>query len=111
MTANINFNKLYFKYKVLAKIIGEPTFNKLHEMFRHLKANTVAVPCTLGGEANGYLVMLVSAAQYNTVVPGAPFVSSPMPSALVIDPAYTQYQIRWPKINTRQPYVSIRHIF
>ena len=97
MTANINFNKLYFKYKVLAKIIGEPTFNKLHEMFRHLKANTAAVPCTLGGEANGYLVMLVSSAQYNIVAPVATFVPPPMPGALVIDPAYTQYQIAMAK--------------
>ena len=34
-----------------------------------------------------------SAAQYNIVAPGAPFVPPPMPGHLVIDPEYTQYQI------------------
>ena len=92
-TANGNLNKLYFKYKLLTKITGEPTFDKLHKLFRKLKASTASVPCTLGGGANGYLGMLVSAAQYNTVAPGAPFVPPPMPWHLVIDPAYTQYQI------------------
>ena len=86
--ANINLNEFYLEYKVLTKIIGEPTFNKFHEMFRQLKANTAAVPCTLGGGANGYLGMLVSAARYNTVAPGAPIVPPPMPGHLVIDPAY-----------------------
>ena len=93
---------MYFEYKVHAKIIGKPTFDKLHKMFRQLKGNAAAVPCTLGGGENGYLGMLVSAAQYNKVAPGAPFVPPPMPGALVIDPAYTKY---------KQPYVSIRYIF
>ena len=62
-TAHINLNELYFDYKLLTKITGEPTFIKLHKMFRQIKANTAAVPCTLGGGANGYLVMLVSAAK------------------------------------------------
>ena len=93
MTANINLNELYFEYKVLKKIMGEPTFNKSHEMFWQLKANIAAVPCTLGGGANGYLGMLVSATQYNIVSPGTPFVPTHMPGALVIDTAYTQYQI------------------
>ena len=97
MTANINLNELYFEYKVLTKIIGEPTFDKLHEMFWQLKANTAAVPCNLGGGKIGYLGMLVSAAQYNTVSPDAPFVPPHMPGHLVIDTAYTQYQISMAK--------------
>ena len=96
-TANINLNELYFEYKLLTKITGEPTFDKLHEIFRQLKSNTAAVPCTLGGGANGYLGILVSAAQYNTIAPGAPFVPPPMSGHLVIDPAYTQYQIAMAK--------------
>jgi len=92
-TSNINLNELYFEYKVLTKIVGEPTFNKLHVLLRELKANTAAVPCTLAGGANRYLGMLVSAAQYQTVAPGTPFVPPPQPGALVIDPTDTQYQI------------------
>ena len=96
-TSNINLNELHSQYKVLTKIIGEPIFDKLHEMFRQLKANTEAVPCTLGGGSNEYLGMLVSAGQYNKFAPGAPFVPPPMPGHLVIGPAYTQYQIAMAK--------------
>ena len=92
-TSNINLNDLYFEYKVLTKIVGEPTFDKLHVLFRELKANAAAVPCTLAGGANGYLGMLVGATQYQTVAPGTPFVAPPQPGALVIDPTDTQYQI------------------
>ena len=42
--------------------------------------------------------MLVGAAQYNTVTPGSPFVPPPMPGHLVIDSAYTQYQIAMVKM-------------
>ena len=89
-TVNINLNGLYFEYKILTKIIGEPTFTGLHEMFRELKENTTALPFILGGGANGYLVMLVSTAQYATVAPATPFVAPVMPTALVIDLAFTQ---------------------
>ena len=65
----------------------------MYEKFQQIKSNTAAVPCTLGGEAKGYLGILVSATMYNIVAPEAPFVPPPMPGALVIDPAYTQYQI------------------
>ena len=92
-TANINLNELYFEFKALTKIIGKPTFNKLHEMFWQLKVNTAAVPCTLVGGANGYLGVLVRAAHYNTVSPGPTFVPPPMPGVLAIDPEYTKYQI------------------
>ena len=96
-TANINLNELYFEYKVLTKIIGEPNFDKLHKIFRKLKANTAAFLCTLGSGANGYLGIIVIAAHYNTVAPGAPFVTPPIPGHLFIDQAYTQYQIAMAK--------------
>ena len=88
-TSNINLNQLYFEYKVLTKIVREPTFDDLHVLFRELKANVAAVPCTLTGGANGYLGMLISEAQYETVALGTPFVPPPQPGVLVIDPAYT----------------------
>ena len=96
-TSNINLNDLYFEYKVLTKIVGEPNFDKLHVLFRELKANTAAVPCTLAGGANGYLGMLVSPAQYQTVAPGTPFVPPVAPGALTIAPGDTQYQIMMAK--------------
>ena len=93
VTANINLKDLYFECKVLTKIIGEPDFEKLHVLFRKLKANAAAVRCTLGGGANGYLVMLVSATYYATITPTSPFTPPLMPTAFVINPAATQYQI------------------
>ena len=66
---NINLKELYFEYKVLTKIIGKPDFEKLHVLFRELKANTAVVPCSLGGGASGYLGMLVTATQYATIFP------------------------------------------
>ena len=91
--ANINLNELYFEYKVLPRVAGEPTFNVLHEILKQLKANASAVPCTLGGGANGYSGMLVSATKYATLAPGSPFVPPTMPGALTILPTDTQYQI------------------
>ena len=43
------------------------------------------------------MVEQTDTAQYNTVSPGAQFVPPPMPVALIIDPAYTQYQITMTK--------------
>ena len=97
--SNINLNELYFEYKVLPRIVGEPTFNHLHEILKQLKANTCAVPCTLGGGANGYLGMLVTPLKYATIAPGTPFVAPQMPGALLINPTDTQYQIA---INLKQ---------
>ena len=62
-------------------------------LFQELKASTAVVPCTLAGGANGYLGMLVSADQYNTVALGTPFVPPVAPRALIINPTATQYQI------------------
>ena len=82
--SNINLNDLYFEYKLLTKIIREPNFDKLHILFRELKSNTAAVPCTLAGGASGYLGILVSAAQYTTVAPGTLFIPLNAPCPLVI---------------------------
>ena len=68
-TSNINLNKLYYEYKLLKKIVGEPTFEKSHVLFRELKANATTIPYTLVGGANGHLGMIVSAAQCETMVP------------------------------------------
>ena len=62
-------------------------------LFRELKANAAAVPCTLGGGANGYLGMLVTNTQYATISPATPFTPPVMPGTLVLDPTFTQYQI------------------
>ena len=90
---NINLKDLYFEYKVLPIVVGEPTFKVLHEILKQLKANTSTVSCMLGGGASGYLGMLVSTAKYDAIAPGTPFVPPTMPGALTILPTDTQYQI------------------
>ena len=62
-TSIINLNDYYFEYKLFTKIVGKPNFDKLHVLFRELKADTAVVPCTLAGGANEYLGMLVTEAQ------------------------------------------------
>ena len=88
-TANINLNVLYFEYKVLTIILGEPTFRHIHNLFRELKAKTAAMPCTLGGRSNGYLRMVVSAAHYERMTPGTLFILPVIPAVLVVDPTGT----------------------
>ena len=92
-TTNINLNDLYFEYKVLPRVVGEPTLKVLHEILKQLKANTSTVPCMLGGGSNGYLGTLVSTAKYDTIAPGTLFVPPTMPGALTILLTDTQYQI------------------
>ena len=75
-------------YKVLAEIINKPIFDKLNTMFQELRANATAVLCTLGGDANKYLGIIVCVAQCDILSPTTPLVSPPMPGAL----AKTQYE-------------------
>ena len=96
-TSNISLNNLYFEYKLLTKIVGEPNFDKLHVLFRELKADTVAVPCTLAKGSKGYLGMMVTAANYAKVVPGTTFVPPNVPGPLFIMEGNTQYQIMMAK--------------
>ena len=49
----------------------------------------------MGGGANRYLGIIVSAAKYNIVTPGAPFVSPPMPGELVMTHFHQAYQELW----------------
>ena len=58
-------------------------------LFQELKANTVAIPYTLAGGASGYLGMIVSKVQYQTVVPGTPSVPPVAPVVLAINPGDT----------------------
>ena len=88
-TSNINLNELYYDYKVLTKIVGEPNFDKLIVLFQELKANTAAVQCTLASGATGYLGIIASAALYDTIAPGTLFVPAIALIALAINPGNT----------------------
>ena len=93
MATSTDLNELYFEYKVLTKIEGDPDFSKFHQPIRYLTANACSVPCTLGGGANGYIGMLVSNTAYTSLAPGTLFIAPLYPGVLYIPTAVTQYQI------------------
>ena len=93
MASSTDLNALFFEHKILPKILGEPTFDKLHQLLRWMKANACSVPCTLGGGANGYVGMLVSNVSYATLAPRTPFIVPVHPGVLQVPPNSTQYQI------------------
>ena len=88
-----NLKGLFFKYRILDKISEEPDFPRLHSLLSCSKANACSVPCTLGGGANGYAGMLVSAVAYAALAPGTPFIAPIHPGQMPALPGGTQYQI------------------
>ena len=93
MTSSTDLSALFFEHKILPKILGEPTFDKLHQLLRWMKANACSVPCPLGGGMNGYVGMLVSALSYASLAPGTPFVAPVSTGILQVPSNATQYQI------------------
>jgi hypothetical protein len=63
------------------KIRGEPNYQKLTKLFDDIKANASSVPCHLGGDANGYLGAVLTAAAYAATI--APIIA---PFVVPIDP-------------------------
>ena len=86
---NVNYIELYFEYKEVTKIHGEPTYETVHHLHNQIKANAASVRSNLGGGAFGHLGLVVSAAQY-ALVSNALFVRPPHPGILVIPPGQTQ---------------------
>ena len=68
-----NYRDTSFEYANLTQIHGEPTYETLTALFNHLKANTCSVQTSLGGGQHGYLGLVLSPAQYNTITPNNPF--------------------------------------
>ena len=93
MSSSTDFKELFFEYKILPEIEGEPAFNYLHYLLQLIKANACSVPCTLGGENHGYVGILLSDAAYSILDPGTPFIAPVHPRTLTIIPGATQYQI------------------
>jgi hypothetical protein len=71
----------------IPKIQGAPDFSSISELKQLLGANAAEKDMTLGGGANGYLGLILTAAQYNTIAPGTPFVTPIFPGNQPIIPA------------------------
>ena len=84
---------MYFEYKVLNHINGEPDFSSLQSPLLQLKSNAVLVPCHLGGGAHGFFGISLSPATYAILVPFTPFTIPFHPGPLVHLHGATQYQV------------------
>jgi hypothetical protein len=71
----------------IPKIQGAPDFSSLSELKQLLGANAAEKDTILGGGANGYLGLILTAAEYNTIAPGTPFVTPIFPGNQPIIPA------------------------
>jgi hypothetical protein len=76
----INYRESYFQHPSLTKIDGDPTYTSLAKLARECKANGKSVATTLGGGLQGYLGLVCSAAAYERVSPGVPFVRPTLPT-------------------------------
>jgi uncharacterized phage-associated protein len=88
--------------------MGEPTYKTIRELQDKLVENASSIECGLGGGANGYLGVLLTAAEYMTIPGTFPFQAPVNPGrtappvagaaaaianqARVFDEAYRQYQ-------------------
>ena len=95
ITGQTIFRDLYFEYKALTRVNGEPTFTSLQKLLLELKLNAVSVPTTLGGGAHGFTSIILSPPTYTTLSPFHPFVVPIYPDAL-LNQQRTQYEIALP---------------
>ena len=89
MSSSVNLLELYFEYKDLSRIQGEPTFESMYKMLLELKANCSPVPCSLGGGAHGYAKIIVSPPTYAILAPMTLFVIPIYPSIFQVNPGAT----------------------
>ena len=81
-----------FPHQTLTKIHGRPNFLGLRRIEKELTANASSVTSTLGGGAHGHLGLVKSAATYNTITPGTPYVRPALPPPLIIPAGTTQHE-------------------
>ena len=58
---------IYFQHKILTNIVRKPQFGSLRVLSEELKANSSAVPLTLGGGMYGHLGLLLTSPQNATL--------------------------------------------
>ena len=90
MATVINYRELYFKYKELTRIEGEPTAEHLIKLNKELKSNALSVYSNLGGAQHGHLFLVMTPAQFG-LISVTPFDRPTHPGVLVIPPGTTQH--------------------
>ena len=79
----IDYANAYFPTPLLPKIVGQPTFEKLRELKKALKANAASVQSDLGGAAFGHLGLVLDDATYHRLTTHH-YVAPPHPGQLII---------------------------
>ena len=77
---------MLFEKPTLTKIIGTPTYLTLIKLKNELKANVLSVPSHLGGSNHGHLGQVLTAAEYERIAPGTPYIKPAHPGDVVIPP-------------------------
>ena len=74
MATTINYCELYFEYKELTQIEGEPTAEHLIRLNKELMSNALSVYSNIGGAAqHGHLFLVMTPAQFR-LISDTPFV-------------------------------------
>ena len=81
----VNYIDMYFEYKELTKIHGEPNYESIKCLHLQIKTNAGSVPSNLGGGNFGHLGLVVTQAKY-ALISNAPFVCPVHPGPCVIPP-------------------------
>lgn len=68
-----DYRARFFEYKDLEKIHGQPTIDSIAKLLRQVKRNAQRVITTLGGGQLGYLALVISPTDYNSIPNSAVF--------------------------------------
>ena len=64
----------HFEYKEPTKIDGELTLDSILILHRQIKQNVQCIPTTLGGGQLGYLALVLTEEQYDSIPNSSPFI-------------------------------------
>ena len=78
----VDYQSSYFKYKTPTPIRGLPTHSALKRLKTELQANASSVETDLGGGNHGYLGLVLTDAEYNSIPNTQPFVPPTYPPPL-----------------------------
>mgnify|MGYP001310565316 CR=1 FL=1 len=102
----VDYAASYFKYKSPTPIIGAPINKTLKRLKQELRANASSVESDLGGGDHGYLGLVLTDAEYETVS-NTPFTAPTYPTALTIPTGTDQVEA----LNLREKYKEERRTY
>ena len=85
----VDYQSSYFKYKTPTPIRGVPTYTALKRLKTELQANASSIETDIGGGNHGYLALVLTDEEYNSIPNTEPFVLPTYPALLVIPPTAT----------------------